>query len=75
MHMLARSDNSIRVVPRRNNGEIPLETVLEVLRSVSHGVIWPHIDGAALLRAVIHHIERATIGTPVDQIRIVRMGR
>ena len=59
---------------RKFDREIPLESVLVILRSVSHRIVGPDGNGPALTRSVVDTGQEPVIGSAVNDLRIVRVG-
>ncbi len=63
----------IVVMRRKENREVPLETIAHTFRAMSHWIVRPYIDGARKARFMIHTLQESIIATSENNICILRM--
>ena len=63
-----------RVVGREDDGEVPLEAVLEVGGAGAHRVVRPGVDVAELAGGMVQAGEQAAVGAAVDDVGVLGVG-
>src|SRR5262249_38448764 len=63
------------IVRRKENREVPLETILEVAGAMADGAVGPDVDAADLAGLVIDPHQETGVGAAVDDVRVFRVCR
>ena len=68
MQMIRAGIEFLGIMGGEKDGEVPLKAVLHAFGSISHGIVWPDIDGLTLFGSVIDSSQKSAIATAIDHI-------
>src|SRR5437868_3269008 len=74
VQVIARGVKHLRIVRRKDYREIPLETIFQIGRRMTHWIVGPRINVALLMRAMVVPGNQASVRTRINNVGVARIG-